>query len=164
MNKATIGLLSLAITAGVALSVWQRGHQDDTQKSWTFTQLGGESVSQGDYIADKVLINFWASWCPPCVRELPLLDSLAHDTAESDLAVLAVAMDSEDNVRRFLSENPLTLDIALGFEDVKTAMTEWGNDTGALPFTVLLDSEGNVIKKHLGELLPEALDEFVSTP
>ncbi|MEM9605711.1 MAG: TlpA disulfide reductase family protein [Pseudomonadota bacterium] len=153
--------IALALCLGLGFSLWQR--QSDATNDWAFTGLDGEPVTRANYASDKVLINFWATWCPPCLRELPLLSTLASDTPDDELRVLAVAYDDPKNIARFLAEHPVSLDFAHGFADVKAAMADYGNVSSSLPFSVLLDRNGKVIEKHLGELLPDTLPAFVAS-
>jgi len=160
----TIALFTVAVAAGIALSLWQSSDENPPEQPWQFTGLDGNTLSQANYPSEAVLINFWATWCPPCLRELPLLSELDQTTPDDKLRVLAVAYDKPENIHSFLADNPLDLDIAHGFEDVRAFMTRHGNETGSLPFSLLVDRDGKVINSHLGELLPETLPAFVNQP
>ena len=97
-----------------------------------------------------MLINFWATWCPPCIKELPEFDrfSRSHD---KQLRVVGLAIDSLAPVQEFLKKQPVGFDIGLaGFSGTDLARS-LGNSAGALPFTVLLDAKGVVVQRKLGE-------------
>ncbi len=114
-----------------------------------------------------LVMNFWATWCPPCVRELPMLDRFHRDTASHGWQVLALAVDEAGPVRQFLQRTPLTLPIALA----GAAGLDWsqrlGNTGGGLPFTVALNARGEVVQRKIGEIGEEELRRwaaFSTTP
>ena len=97
-----------------------------------------------------LLINFWATWCPPCIKELPEFDRFASSHA-GQLRVVGLAIDSLAPVQEFLKKQPVGFAIGLaGFAGTDLARS-LGNSTGALPFTVLLDAKGAVAQRKLGE-------------
>jgi thiol-disulfide isomerase/thioredoxin len=97
-----------------------------------------------------LLINFWATWCPPCIKELPEFDRFARSHAKQ-LRVVGLAIDSLAPVQDFLKKQPLGFAIGLaGFAGTDLARS-LGNRGGALPFTVLLDARGRVRERKLGE-------------
>ncbi len=110
---------------------------------------GGELV-MAERRGKPLLINFWATWCPPCIKELPEFDrfSRSHD---KQLRVVGLAIDSLAPVQEFLKKQPVGFDIGLaGFSGTDLARS-LGNSAGALPFTVLLDAKGVVVQRKLGE-------------
>ncbi|MGB0865981.1 MAG: TlpA disulfide reductase family protein [Granulosicoccaceae bacterium] len=127
------------------------------------TDLNGQNLDPGQGTGRPKLINFWASWCKPCVVELPLIEALAQEQ-RAQLDVLAIAIDTLPHVQEFLAKHPLELPIAVGSPYASDLMAEWGNDKSALPFSVLLDAEGNLLKKHTGPFDANTLAAFVSIP
>jgi len=109
-----------------------------------------------------VLVNFWASWCAPCREEFPLMNRLARELAQRPFEVVAVNEDvDEDAGRRFLREYPAEFTIPLGRGTMRDRIGYRG-----LPYTVLLDREGRVVRRFFGfageqqyKLLREAIDE-----
>lgn len=117
---------------------------------------GGELV-MATLRGRPLLLNFWATWCPPCVREMPEIDRFARQFATNGWQVLGLAADQEKPVRDFLGRNPVDYPIALaGFEGIALSR-QLGNDAGALPFTVAFDVAGRVTRRHLGETRYEVL-------
>ena len=137
--------------------------------AWTFqsnskvfaTDLAGNPVEIISTMGKPMLVNFWASWCGPCVVELPLIERYAAENSDQ-LDVLAVAIDTLPHVNDFLKEHPVDLPIAVGTALASELMIEWGNDKSALPFSVLLSADGDVLKFHLGPFDEESLVTFVS--
>ncbi len=110
---------------------------------------GGELV-MAELRGQPLLINFWATWCPPCIKELPEFDRFARSHAKQ-LRVIGLAIDSLAPVQDFLKKQPLGFAIGLaGFAGTDLARS-LGNSGGALPFTVLLDARGRVLERKLGE-------------
>ena len=119
--------------------------------SLRFDRPEGGEVVMASLRGKPLLINFWATWCPPCVREMPLLDGYAREYAPRGLQVLGLAVDGPSPVREFLLKTPVSFSIGLtGFAGTELARS-LGNSTGGLPFTVLFDSAGTAVQQKLGE-------------
>ena len=110
---------------------------------------GGELVL-AELRGKPLLINFWATWCPPCVKELPEIDRFARSHAQQ-LQVVGLAIDSAAAVQEFLKKLPLGFPIGLAGGSGTELARALGNRAGALPFTVLLDASGSVAQRKLGE-------------
>lgn len=117
----------------------------------------GAPLSVQQYRGKPLLINFWATWCPPCVEELPMLNAFFRQNRANGWQVLGLAVDRVDMVQRFLRQNPLDFPVAmagLGGSELGRAL---GNVSGGLPFTVVVGSEGAIAQRKLGRVTPENL-------
>ena len=128
------------------------------QPGTVFTNADGETVSLADYRGKPLLLNVWATWCPPCVAEMPMLARLAED--RDDIEVLTVAFDEPDKARAWLAERGLALpDFAdTGYTLTARLATPEMNQLG-LPITVLYNPGGREVARVLGEVdwdAPEA--------
>ena len=96
------------------------------------------------------LVNFWAPWCPPCVRELPELNTFAREMAPRGWQVLGVAVDQASAVQRFLDSTPVHYPVVVAPLDALSIVQSLGNPGGGLPFTVLTDRHGQIVERKLG--------------
>ncbi len=160
MQRPVIVFIAIvAAVAGFLISQKNAPLPAQTAKVYA-SDLAGEAVDVTAGSGKLKLVNFWASWCAPCVEELPLLESYAKDNTDT-LEVLAVAIDTLAHVNEFLEKHPLELPVAVGTSYATELMVDWGNDITALPFTALLDADGNLVRVHSGAFDAKALDAFV---
>ena len=99
-----------------------------------------------------VLVNFWATWCAPCRREIPMLNDLARDPAHADFALIGIAIDFREDVLRFLAETPIDYPVLIGEQDGLDASAAFGMRSLGLPYTAFVDRTGRIVTIHLGEL------------
>lgn len=140
-----------AASAGEPVDLWAQRYERPEGGELVFADLRGKPL----------LINFWATWCPPCVREMPLLDSHAKAYAAKGLQVIGLAIDGPSPVREFLRKTPVSFPIGLtGFGGTELARS-LGNASGGLPFTVLFDAKGQVVQTKLGETHADELQGWM---
>jgi len=116
--------------------------------------LEGQEIASNSWAGKVVVLNFWATWCPPCLKEMPMLDELHRGVDPGRLQVVGVAIDAPDDVRRFLAENRVDYQIVLGDLDAVELSRRLGNRTSGLPFTVVFDALGRRVYSHTGEIEP----------
>jgi thiol-disulfide isomerase/thioredoxin len=155
------GVASAAVAAGAAAYLWQRRAQtlpgDARLWSLEFETPSQSRLAMTSLRGQPLVLNFWATWCPPCVREMPALDRFFHDHMARGWRVLGIAADNAAPVREFLARSPVAFPIALaGFAGVELSR-DLGNTSGGLPFTVIYDSRGRVARRHIGETHYEQL-------
>lgn len=163
----TAGLGGLAALAGAAGYWWQT--RDDTATAprdkgeviagdlsevWrqTFDTPGGGQLAMQSFRGKPLLINFWATWCPPCVEELPLLERFYSQNKANGVQIVGLAADKPEAVHTFLQKMPLTFPVGLvGMPGIALSKS-WGNLVGGLPFSVLLAANGSVMQRKMGKL------------
>lgn len=96
-----------------------------------------------------ILVNFWAVWCAPCVEEMPLFDAAARRLP--NVKVVGITTDSRDVIDKFLLKVPVEYPLFTAKFDIFYYWQANGNKAGLLPFTLLLDKDGNIKNKQLGE-------------
>jgi thiol-disulfide isomerase/thioredoxin len=167
---AAAGGLALAVAgAGLALRTSRREAQTLSEAEhlfWQqqFTRLDGTLLSTSSLKGKPLLLNFWATWCPPCVEELPLIDNFFVQNKLKGWQVLGLAVDQAAPVTRFLTQSPLSFSVALaGFPGIEVSRS-LGNLTGALPFTVVFGSQGAVLHRKMGKLTSVDLGLWAQLP
>ena len=107
-----------------------------------------------------LLVNFWATWCPPCIEELPLLNAFYQQNASKGWQVLGLAVDKSSAVQAFLARQPLAFSVAMaGMEGVALSQS-LGNGPGGLPFTVVIGADGQVRDRKIGRVSPDDLQRW----
>ncbi|MEQ8496997.1 MAG: TlpA disulfide reductase family protein, partial [Gammaproteobacteria bacterium] len=111
---------------------------------------------------------FWATWCPPCLREIPAFVALQQEHREDGLQFIGIALDEPAPVADFTAEKGINYPVLVGSNEVVRLMQALGNAIGGLPYTVVLDASGEVVLTHQGEWAAEeaaaALGEFLKAP
>lgn len=124
---------------------------------FTHQGIDGAAFSASDFDGRVWLINFWATWCKPCVDEMPMLSELRSKEQGTGLEVVGIALDDADRARKFAKELSIAYPILVGKADVVLTGRRYGNSTGLLPFSVLIDADGIIRWTHLGTLEKEVL-------
>ena len=123
--------------------------------------LDGERIDADHFAGRTMLVNFWATWCAPCRREMPVLQAASRDHGDS-LAVVGIALDDPDRVADFVDELGIEYTILADQDEVLDVQRQWGNHAGAMPYTVLVDAAGIVRWRHFGEVSAEQLEEALA--
>lgn len=108
-----------------------------------------------------LLINFWASWCAPCLEEMPQLDASARKQGTDGLQIVGVALDRADNVRAFVREHPTHYPLLIADERVRDTLPALGNAAQGIPFSILIDAKGHVQHIRLGILHASELQKWL---
>jgi thiol-disulfide isomerase/thioredoxin len=125
---------------------------------FTLQDTRGNPVSAGDFDGHIWLANFWATWCAPCVEEMPMLSRLQQEYAGDGLIVVGIALDDALRASEFAANLGVDYPILVGKTDVVLAGRQFGNATGMLPFSVLIDTRGIIRWTHLGALSRDRLE------
>ncbi|MCK5877653.1 MAG: TlpA family protein disulfide reductase [Candidatus Marithrix sp.] len=129
---------------------------------FSLTDIDGKVRNVSEWDNKILVVNFWATWCPPCVREMPLFVEIQHDYAEIGLQVIGIAVDKHEAILKFLEENNINYPILEG-DDVIEISKKFGNRLGALPFTAVVDRNGNIVERHVGDMnLREVKEKILS--
>ena len=122
-----------------------------------FATPSGKNLALSSLKGKPLLINFWATWCPPCVEELPLIDSFYQANLKKGWQVLGLAVDQLSAVNTFLGKMPISFPIALAGSGGIDLSKSLGNVSGGLPFTVVLNTDGRVAQRKIGRISPQDL-------
>jgi thiol-disulfide isomerase/thioredoxin len=122
--------------------------------------LDGTRQSISSWPGKPLLINFWATWCAPCLREIPMLKEF--QSGRSELKVIGIAIDQRDPVVTFAEKMQFNYPILIGQSGGWDAAAAFGVEVFALPFTVFTGADGSVLGVHTGELHAEHLENLTA--
>lgn len=132
-------------------------HEVNKLPAFSYPDLDGRERHSSEF-GDKVLVvNFWATWCPPCVKETPQFVQLQREFA-GKVQFIGIAIDDADPVREFAASFEMNYPVLLGDIDAVTLSRQLGNRFEGLPFTVVASRAGNVVLRHSGGLERERLE------
>jgi thiol-disulfide isomerase/thioredoxin len=157
-------LAATALGAGVGASWWRNRPKPDAApaglwaRQWVSPQ--GPSIAMQSFQGRPLLVNFWATWCPPCIEELPLIEAFYQQNKANGWQVLGLAVDKLERVQSFLKVTPLSFAIGMAGLEGTELSRELGNMTGSLPFTVVLASDGQIAQRKLGRIVQQDLDQW----
>ena len=163
----TGSVAAAAAAAGAGFAWWrsQPKAMDSgvEQQFWSqsFETPDGKPVQLSAFKGRPLLVNFWATWCPPCVKELPMLSEFAAKQGSQGIQVIGLAVDKPEAVLRFLQRQPVQFPVAMAMQGGLGLSRALGNLQGGLPFTVLFDDKGQVRQRKIGELSGEDLANWV---
>jgi thiol-disulfide isomerase/thioredoxin len=126
-----------------------------------FPDLAGKPLTLDTWKGKVRVVNFWATWCAPCRKEIPELIAFQQQNAANGTQVVGIAVDQVDKVLDYAKEMGINYPVLVaGMAGVDLAR-QAGNPSGALPFTIVLDRSGNVVNTHLGALTREELHKLL---
>jgi peroxiredoxin len=150
-----LSIVAIALLAGCT----DHGAQSDTMASdFSLQDMSGKTIRLSDYKGKVVLLEFWATWCPPCRASVPGLQKLHNAYKDKGLVLLAVSMDEggEDEVRSFIRESGITYTVLKGTEDVAMKY-----EVRSIPMMLVLNKEGRIAKRYLGMGSDEDLEKDI---
>jgi thiol-disulfide isomerase/thioredoxin len=128
----------------------------------TLVDLDGGSHGLAEWRGKVLVLNFWATWCPPCREEMPEFDALQKELGNKGLQFVGIAIDDPAVVRSFLAKHPVSYPVLVGNANVPDWADNLGNELSALPFSVVFDREGHKVYAHTGLFRREQLLEKVN--
>ena len=159
------GVGAAAVVAGAGFALWKSRAGDKADAAdllWTmsFQTPQGNDVEMKALRGRPILLNFWATWCPPCVEEMPLLDAFFRQNVAKGWMVVGLAIDQPSAVKAYLQRTPVAYMIGLaGLQGTELAKS-LGNLAGGLPFTVVLGADGTVRHRRMGRVTEDDLKQW----
>ena len=161
----TAAVAGAAALAGAGVAWWRQrlaAVPGAVPASWWSLQWDspeGQAIAMAGLRGQPLLLNFWATWCPPCIEELPRLDAFFREHRAEGWQVLGLAVDQAGAVRAFLQRHPLAFPVGLAGPAGLELSRQLGNH-GGLPFSVLFDRAGQAVERRLGQLQPADLQRW----
>ncbi len=147
-TQAPIGKTpAVAKTAGETPGLFGRSMPDANGIPQSLASLKGKPV----------VVNFWATWCAPCVQEMPELSALQTEIAPRNIQIVGIGIDSPSNIKDFAGKYKITYPLYVAGMEGTELSKQFGNQAGALPYTVLIGADGKVRKTYLGKLKMDEL-------
>ena len=163
------GVSLLALLGGALTSQWisKTGLASDTSVKAFFANPwqspDGKAIDTRQWQGKVLVVNFWASWCPPCVEEMPALDLLSQENLQQNVLFVGIGIDSPSNIREFLKSTPVSYQILIGGLEGSNLSKQMGNSQGALPYTVIINAKGKAVYTKLGKIDEDELRKAIKS-
>ncbi len=177
MNKAVL-IIAVALTglaAGYTMNLWLENRQITAKTPETTVTATTKEVRPAFALKDVndklrhikewdgqvIMINFWATWCPPCRREMPAFIKLYEKYKDRGFTIIGVALDEKQAVIDFIDPMGVEYPVLIGDEEGIPLTRRYGNRLGVLPYTVFIDRQGRIIARHRNELKYEEAEKLI---
>lgn len=127
----------------------------DTLPDFTLADIDGQSRSIRSWPGKSMIVNFWATWCAPCRREIPLLRKIQAEHGAEGFQIVGVAVDFREDVLKYAKEIGIDYPVLIGEQDGLEAVNKFGQGSLGFPFTVFTDNQQRIVMFHLGEIHEE---------
>ena len=161
MKKLFIFAGLIAIIALIVIPFQESENERIVMSDFFLENIEGETISIVEFRGEKTLINFWATWCRPCRKEMPMLNGVFLSQDPSDFSVVGIAIDKPEKVTQFVAELGIDFPIMVGQSEAYDVMKTLGNEALTLPYTILIDEEGEVVWSKNTELKHSDMDEVL---
>lgn len=159
--QSTVNILLFVMLSVLYSSTVLSETADYKRPEFSLPDLDGVERSISEWDGKAVIINFWASWCIPCLREIPLLNELSAEYADEDIYILGIAVDSAENVREFLAKTSMNYLTLVEEDRAIDVANAFSNSYLMLPFTVYLDHEGRILWMQVEEVHRQDIEPVV---
>jgi thiol-disulfide isomerase/thioredoxin len=166
-KRHVLAVAAAALAAGASFHWWRHSatpiNDPSLQALWSssFDQPDGSPLQLADFKGKPLVLNFWATWCTPCVEEMPLLNAFFQENRLKSWQMIGLAIDQPSAVKRFLSQHPVEYAIGMAGLNGTELMKNLGNEAGGLPFTLVINAQGAVQMRKLGKLTDNDIRSWV---
>ncbi|HEY8354252.1 MAG TPA: TlpA disulfide reductase family protein [Methylophilaceae bacterium] len=167
-KKALTYTVSALLLAAVGIACWQfltspehRGASTETFFAAVLADVEGGVQPMSQWKGKTIVVNFWATWCPPCLEEMPELSRVHDRYRDQGLVVLGISSDDIDSIRRFTVETPISYPLLSAELEAMPLSETLGNNKGVLPYTVVIAPDGRVEQSHFGKVDQALLERMI---
>ncbi|HEY8101549.1 MAG TPA: TlpA disulfide reductase family protein [Burkholderiaceae bacterium] len=130
----------------------------------SLADTSGLRQNMAQWKGKTLLVNFWATWCNPCIEEIPELSKLQYTAGKKNIQIIGIGIDSATNISEFSSTHKIAYPIYIANTEGVELARRFGNESGGLPFSVLIKPDGQIKKSYLGRLKLEELKRDLELP
>lgn len=163
------GLIILAAIIALGLGITARNLLSSTEKAgvsvlpeFNLPDLSGREHNISEWRGKILVINFWATWCPPCLKEIPDFIALQEQYADKDLQFIGIALEDKEPVAKYIAATRINYPILLSGDNGIALAQQLGNNVGVVPYTLVVDRQGQIIHRHQGEFSREQILEVIT--
>lgn len=158
---ALITSLYLAKQFGIIAPSSSQPSQAQVLLDARFNALNGSEVSLKTWQNKIIVLNFWATWCPPCREEMPELSKMQDQYKDQNLVIVGLSTEDLDTTKNFIAEQPVSYPILAGDMQAMSFAESLGNNQSILPYTVVIDEKGQLVKTFFGRVNQALLEKTV---
>ncbi len=164
MAAVVFACCGIAVSAYMSAPVHaEKQHPGEALYNSKLPTLAGPDKSLNEWRNKVLVVNFWATWCSPCVEEMPELSALQKELSQQHVQFIGVGVDSRDNIIPFSKKYHITYPLYAADMPGAQLARQLGDRTGGLPFTVILNKSGDIIKTYTGRLNMDELRRDIAT-
>ncbi|MDO9047895.1 MAG: TlpA disulfide reductase family protein [Methylobacter sp.] len=163
------GLIIIAAIIALGLGITARHLFPPAEKpgtsalpAFTLPDLSGHQHNIAEWQGKILVVNFWATWCPPCLKEIPDFIALQEQYADKDVQFIGIALEDREPVAKYAAATKISYPILLGGDKGITLANQLGNSVDAVPYTLIVDRQGQIIHRHPGEFSKEQILEIIT--
>jgi len=171
MKQSTLIIIAAVIALAAGIGVKQLSTSSNITNpssqiqlpEFSLPDLAGQQHNINEWHDKILVINFWATWCPPCIKEIPEFISLQQAYADKNVTFIGIAIDDHEAVSKFITSKPINYPILMANENGVALSRKLGNLAEALPFTIVVDQQGHIVSQHPGEFSKQQLQGIIDT-
>ena len=167
MKKTGLIFIAAMIALGLGMSARYlfppaEKSQPSTLLAFSLPDLFDHQHNISEWQGKVLIINFWATWCPPCLKEIPDFIALQEQYAAQGVQFIGIALEDKESVAEYVAATRINYQILLGGDNGITLAHQLGDNVGAVPYTLIVDQQGQVIHRHPGEFPKEQLTKIIT--